>query len=192
MDERERGEAIFRGLCRVAESWPQRDRRRRKLAWLVALLLILVPLSAWAIGVQDTYVAAHRPSNQGAPAVYRDNLAADDSATALAAISAQPTNGDALLVVTPRFSAAGATATVEVWLYHYRSNAATLVGISDVRTATASTLRRAGPAGDYLCNRPVTFDLLGAAVYDVRVRGVSSGTVDLIAWTAGQASAAAE
>lgn len=143
--------------------------------------------------VQENYAPVRNHSNQGAPAAYRTALSSDDSATTTTPIDPQDTAGDGTIVVEPSGSAAAGTVTVEVWLYH--SNGAgtyTWMGIAGVQTATFGSLRRIGASGNYPPLQPLVFSSYGADAYDVRIRSVSSGTVDLRAWTAGAAGKAAE
>jgi hypothetical protein len=161
---------------------------------LAFALLLLGAGLLYAAAVQENYTPARNPSDRTtAIANHRTAFSADDSATTTTPIDPQPTGGDPTIVVAPRFSASGATALVEVWLYQNRgSGTYVLLGVSARQTATASTTLRAGASGAYLVHSPLFFDSCGADAYDVRYRTVSSGTVEPWAWTCGASSLAAE
>ena len=165
-------------------------RTRTTLAALLACF-VLAPLTwAWAQqAVVDSSPPA-RTSGNAPPAAYRTAVSVDDSATDATAVDAHESGGNTSVIVAPRFTAAGATATIEVWLYHEGGGTSTLLGIADVQTATADGLRVV--SSRYLCNSPLVFPLWGSTKYDVRVRDVSSGTVDIWAWTVGPKPAHAE
>jgi hypothetical protein len=165
----------------------------RPVPWGRAALLVLAfAVVAFAAVVQENY-APMRRDDKTALVAHRAHSGSDDSAVDATPIDPQPTNADPTVVVAPRFTTAAATSTVEVWLYAQTGAATlTLMGIADVQTATASSLRRESASGDYLTNEPLYFDTAGAAVYDVRYRGVSAGTVEGWAWTVGASSRAAE
>jgi hypothetical protein len=157
-------------------------------AWALVAALLVLPIG---IAVADQVEEAYSRLT-GTFTNHRTAFSADDSAVATTAIDPQPTNGAPTIAVAPRFTVASATATVEVWLYDQENETRTLMGIAGVQTATASSLRRAGASGNYLTNTPLLFDTLGADVYDVRYRSVSSGNLEPFAWTVGATSAAAE
>lgn len=158
---------------------------------LLAPLLVLI-LATWVLAVAEHYDPVIRNSG-GVVVAHRDAFSADDSAVATTPIDPQPTYASPTIVVAPRFTVGGATVTAEVWLYQQTGGPTyTLMGISAVQTATGSTLRRAGASGNYVTNTPLLFDSMGADVYDVRYRSVSSGNVEPFAWSVGIQSRAAE
>ena len=168
---------------------------RLNLILAVVAASLLLGGGALAEVVQETYSRVRKRSDGGAVGVYRTDLSSDDSATATTPIDPQPTDTDPAVVVLPTGSAASATVTVEAWLYHSSGGTSptyTLMGISAVQTATFGSLRRDGASGKYLPLQPLVFSTYGADVYDIRIRSVSSGTVDLRAWTAGAMGRAAE
>lgn len=167
--------------------------------WLAGALLAvaLVGVALAQIVYESERPARDRDSagakTTTAPGLYRTGLAGADSDTATAPISPQRVwDGDTAILVSPRFTSAGATATVSVWRYHYTSATYTLLDVAAVQTATASSLLRAGAAGDYLTLDPLVFVAGGADFYDVRVHDVSAGTVSLMARTLGGGAGVAE
>jgi len=158
---------------------------------LAALLLC----ASLALAVAEHYTPV-RPggSDQGAAIdAHRTTFSTSDSDTAETPIDPQKVNGNTTIAVAPRFSASAATVTVDVRLYQERPDGTYVqLGIAAVQTATGSGLRRAGASGNYFTEAPLLFDTLGADVYDVRYRDVSSGTVEPWAWTFGVNSKAAE
>lgn len=161
----------------------------------LAVLAITMSLAGAVLAQQRVAEQYTEISQAGTPDGHRTGLSSDDSAVAPAPIDVQDCKGNPVVVVAPRFSAAGATATVEVWLYHSNGAASptyTLLGISAVQTATAGSLRRDAASGKYLVVQSLTFDTLGANAYDVRYRGISSGTVDSWSWTVGGGTTLAE
>lgn len=129
-------------------------------------------------------------SDRGVPGFFAENLDGSDSQTyGSTPVRSQPVHGgDTYLVVVPRL-AAGATCKVEVGLYFRNQDGYSFLGLAGSQVATATD---ATDGTGYYDDDPLIFPLLGAHYYDVRVVDVSSGTVDLKAWTVGAASVAAE
>jgi hypothetical protein len=156
---------------------------KRAALWAPVFVFLLAAV-ALAAAVEERYRQL-----VGTAAASRTAFSSDDSLLGDAASVDQfDTGGDPTIVVAPRFSAAGATATVEVWLFRGTVASNTCIGIADVQTATASTSRRESASGDYFVNEPLYFDSAGADVAEVRYRAVSSGTVEPWHWTCGAAS----
>ena len=154
----------------------------KRAAGLLGSLLVLGACAALA-APEETYRLV-----PGTPAVYRSGLTGADSLVTTPPVAGRATDGDPTLVVSPRFSAASATCCVEVLLYG--ADGTTQMGVAAVLTATGSGLRRNGAAGYYLTEQPLLFDTMGAPMVDVRLRAVSSGTVDLWVWKVGARSVA--
>lgn len=165
---------------------------KKRLVMLPLLLVLTLASLALGAAFEEAYKPVER-SDAAVVVAHRVAFSSDDSATSLTPIDPQDVGGDPTIVVAPRFTASGATATVEVWLFQRTGTSTyTLMGISNRQTATASTTLRAGAAGNYLLHAPLFFDSCGADVYDVRYRSVSSGNVEPFAWTCGARGAFAE
>lgn len=163
---------------------------RNRAGLLAVALLLAVAGVALAEVVQENYKPVRQHTSRGAPGFYRTALDGSDSETYSATpVDPQPVGGDTTLVVVTRHTV-GSTAQVEVGLYTTVSGGTySFMGVADVQTASAS--QKTDGTG-WLPVRPLYFPLNGAQAYDVRVTDVSSGTVDVKAWTIGAASAAAE
>lgn len=162
------------------------------------VMFLLVPLlvAAGAVWAQQ-YVVEGAPQaktvQNAAPTAWRTGLSSDDPEDGETPVAPQDCAGGTVVMVAPRFSTAGATATVEVWLYHKAGGGTyTLASLADVQTATAGSLRRDTASGKYLTSAPLVFPLFWTGAYSVKVRDISGGTVDLWGWTGGPAPAFAK
>ena len=156
--------------------------------WLLADLL---PITAHA----EPLAEEHYRKLGAAPTTYRGGALDGGDSTAYAspldttgtigtATSIQETNGNPNLIVSPRFSASGATAVITCALYYEAGGTYTFLGLAGVQTATASTTHLDGAA--YIASDPLYFDLAGAHFYELRSADPSSGTVILTdRWTFG-------
>lgn len=160
----------------------------------LVLLLLLFTSLALAGPSEPHYTTVRNPGTANGTAIASHRtVSSGDSTSSTTPIDPQPTSGDQLIVVAPRFGTAAASCQVEVWLYQDLAGTRTFMGIADVQTATAgdgSMQRTAG--GQYLPNRVLYFDSAGADVYDVRYPVISSGSIYSWAWTAGSGSKAAQ
>lgn len=131
-----------------------------------------------------------------APAAYRGGTAltgADSNSWGSAPLdvagadaSAQPTRGNATLVVSPRFSVASAYCTVAVGLWHYDGTTWTFLGLAGEVTAYASADQQDANS-KYVGTDMLPFSVDGATHYEVRVPSVSSGNVVLVPHLVGPA-----
>ena len=164
----------------------------RYRAWGLALgVLLSIPAVVYAVA--ETYSTGGPGRTWGEHRGGTNITSTGDSKSSTTFSDAQATNGDPTVVVSPRMTVAGATVCVSVWLLEdNNAGTYTLMDISGVQTATASTVFRAGSAGNYLPTSPLTFDTMGADAYEVRYHDVSSGEVEPYARTAGDTSGVAE
>lgn len=170
---------------------------------ILGALALLFLTCTWALAgaVEDRYLPVRNKTNGVAQttalASHRSIVdGSEDSKTTLTPYDLQPTGGDTLVVVAPRFTVEGASCQVEVWLYQTINGTSTLMGIAAVQTCSAgdgTMARQAGSGGDYLPSTgPLYFDAAGADSYDPRFPVISSGTVKSWAWTLGGNGKAAE
>ena len=185
-----------------------------KIRTVVAGLAMLAATWTWAwtgqvkaqnaaTATTDATPSARRASDRAAPTFYRTVTTGAVDTTTYSAVPIAPQQvrpggvsgtglRDSFVAVQTRHTISGATAQVEVGLYSLVStgpNVYSFMGIADVQTVS-STARDDG-TGFYPL-RKAYFPLDGADFYDVRVTAISSGDVDLKAWTVGPATAAAE
>lgn len=156
---------------------------RKAVLWTALLLVPLV-----AIAAPD---ALERYHTLQTVAQTRAALSSDDSLDFATPVNAYRTQGNPTVVVHPVFDTADATVTIEVALYG--GTAGPFLGLATVTTATASNSGYRVDGSDIVTDSAVIVaDTFGAPFYDVRVRDVSAGTVDLTAWTAGAVSEKAQ
>jgi hypothetical protein len=165
---------------------------------LLSLALSLLTGLALAGQVEQHYAGVRNKTsgvnNLNVIASHRNVVdGSEDSKTIVTLYDSQDTGGDTTVVVAPRFTAAGATCTCEVWLYQTVNGTNTFMGIADVQTATAGAGSEGFTDGTYyLPLRPLYFDTAGADRYDVRYTALSTGTVYSWAWTTGSFGKAAD
>ena len=156
---------------------------RRKLepvAILFAILFAVVALAADGEGPGQGSVPNHYPTDKQT-AAYRTGLSSADSTTIDATFSTNVAafglQGRRNLAVSARFSASGATVSVQAVFYYVNpAGTALVLGVSDPVTLTAGT---STVSSKYVAPSYV-FDGFGANVVRVRVStAVSSGTCDL-------------
>lgn len=100
------------------------------------------------------------------------------------------TQGDSKVVISPTFSVHGATACLEVVVYQRTSTTDIFATVAAVETVTATSLKTIG--GRYPTQAQwILAPTLGAQIFDVRVRSISSGNVTWRAWHLGADSAPA-
>lgn len=159
----------------------------RKRAWAYALVAVLLGAG---IALANVILEGQAElTSAGAPAALRTVTGTDESADFDAPIDAQAMGGNPTIYVWGTFSAAGATATVEVSLHPSSSGAA--MGVAWVGTLTASSLRKAD-SGRYVVEEVIATSGRSAPYYDVRVRDVSSGNFEPWVWTGQMAPVAGE
>lgn len=156
-----------------------------------ALLVLVLGVVAAAAVYQENYARVVSPTGNTAPTFYRTALSGGDSTTFTATpVNPQPCNGDTTIVVVPRHTASGGTATLVVGLYYWdAANGYSFMGVADVQTSTSTQYY---DSTGYYPVAPLYYTTAGATYYDVRNTAVSAGTVSLKAWTIGAASKAAE
>lgn len=168
---------------------------------VIATLLVLAALAfaftaPHADAQQATVDVVKEPSRGGTTATSqkittttgRTGLSGNDSRTwGEVPISFQPSGGDPLIVVAPRFSASGATCTVAVGLYQSLPDGTKhYTGIAYVGTLTASQMDNGIGQSGYACKDGNYFAVASLGLgYDVRFFAVSTGTVDQVNFTVG-------
>lgn len=170
-------------------------RGRSTVAVLVAILIATFAARGLAEIVMEVTAPVRKKSASASATLttFRAGLSSDDSAVLTTAVDElQPCLNDPTIVVVPKASTAGATVTVEVWLWQQVAGVNTCMGIAGVQTCTAGSLRRDGASGKYWPLQPLVFPSYGADYYEPRIRGSSGGTWDLCGWSLGASSKAAE
>ncbi len=158
----------------------------RKHRWLWAVLGALTLITA-AVAVPE---ALEIYSTVQSVAETRTNLSSDDSLDFASPVSVYRTRGNPTICVTPDFDTGGATATIEVALYG--SDTGSFMGLALITTATAGTNWRVNGSDSLEDDNVLSCDSYGAPYYDVRVRDISTGTLDLTIWSSGANSEKAQ
>lgn len=167
----------------------QPRRGRLLLAGLCAALLCVSGGYALAgINLEGQAEFGATGSANPAPATWRTVTVADDADRADPE-DAQATVSNPTIYVTADFSAAGATAWVEINLYESTA-AGSFVTTAWVGTLTAPTTITNGAR--YALDETVATSARAMPYYDVQVRAISSGNVRIRAWAGSAAPLAAQ
>jgi hypothetical protein len=159
---------------------------RKKVA-LIPALLVLLGLGAAYGGDMVEYVEA-----LSEPPVYVQAVAisAAESTDLATPVRKRLTRKASRVIVSPTFSSATATATLEVVLYQRLNGTDTYSTISLYQAIAAATTSTGGAlSGRYPCTDGfLVAPTLSCQVYDVRVVAISAGDLKWTSWTSGLSS----